>query len=62
MTEEDWDTLGRLVDRLDSAITANELPMSDSLKITGMLGIVRDVRDALKEFVIENGENFWGET
>lgn len=60
LLDDDADELGLLVDRLSNALAANELPMSDSLKITGMTGIVREVRNALRDFVVERSDyNPW---
>lgn len=60
MSKEDFDTLGRLVDRLDNATAALLLPLPPQIHIDGVRGIVESVRDELKAFVVSrSGENPW---
>lgn len=60
MSEDDLDTLGRLVDKLENALASLEMPLPPALHIEGMKGIVTDVRDSLKLFVVDRlGHNPW---
>jgi hypothetical protein len=59
VSDDDFETLGLLVDRLDNAAAATVLPVPTSILLEGMTGIVNDVRDELRSFLIERGFNPW---
>ncbi len=60
MNEDDLDTLGRMVDRLDNATAALNLPLPPAMHIEGMKGIVESVREELRTFVVQRlGHDPW---
>lgn len=62
MTEDDFEVLGQLSDKLDNATHAAVLPIPDSLHKTALTGICESVRDELRAFLAANGFNPWSET
>jgi hypothetical protein len=62
VTERDelFEELGQLADSLDSGLHATKMKLPPSIHITGMSGIMRNVRDKLAEIVKrETGEDPW---
>ena len=59
MSEDDFETLGLMVDRLDNGVAASVLPIPPSLHVEGMKGIMEDVRDELRAFLVQRGFNPW---
>jgi hypothetical protein len=61
LTDDDCETLGLLVDKLDNAAHAAVLPIPDKLHKEALTGIVGDARDQLKAFLVERGFNPWSD-
>lgn len=61
MTEDDFETLGLIVDKLENGIAATVLPLPPQIHITGMKGIMEDARDELRAFLVERGFNPWSD-
>jgi len=61
MDDDDFETLGRMVDRLDNAVAATQLPLPPDIHIAGMKGIIESVRDDLKKFLADKGFDPWDE-
>lgn len=59
MTNEDFETLGQLVDRLDAATYLEKLPLPDKLHKEAFLGAIKQGRDDLKAFLLDKGFNPW---
>lgn len=59
MNEEDFESLGELVDRLDNAAHAAVLPIPAELHSKALTGIVTDVRDELQAFLKGKGFDPW---
>lgn len=61
MTDDDLELLGTLVDRLDNAGVASALLVAPETHLAGVKGIVEEVRDALREFLVKKGFNPWSD-
>lgn len=59
MTEEDFETLGLMVDSLDNGLAATRLPLPAELHVQGMSGIMETVRNDLREFLKGKGFDPW---
>lgn len=57
MTEDQADEIGQLADRLDSSLYALKLPISQEIHITGLSGVILDVRNELARIVRANLEH-----
>lgn len=59
LSEDDCETLGVIVDRLDNATAASVLHVPDRIHKEALLGIVSAVRDELRQFLVTKGFNPW---
>jgi hypothetical protein len=59
MSEEDFETLGRMVDRMDNLSAASVIPLPNELRITALNEAIRSMRDELHAFLIERGFDPW---
>lgn len=59
MDDEDLETLGQMVDRLDSAARGALLPVAPDIHVQGMRGVIKDARDQLRAFLVGKGFNPW---
>lgn len=60
MSEAELDDLGKMADRLDAALHATQLPLPAEMHVKGMTGIIGDVRDELRAFVVARlGHDPW---
>jgi hypothetical protein len=59
MSEEDFETLGRMVDRMDNLSAASVIPLPNELRITALNEAIRSMRDELHAFLIEHGFDPW---
>lgn len=59
MTDDDFETLGLLADRLDNVAHAAVLPIPSHIHVKALTDIVGEVRDELKAFLKSKGFNPW---
>lgn len=57
MTEDQADEIGQLADKLDASLYSLKLPISKDIHITGLSGVIREVRDELVKIVRKNLEH-----
>lgn len=59
MTDDDMETLGRLVDKLDGLVSASILPLPSHIHIAGLTGAMAAARDELRALLVGKGFNPW---
>jgi len=60
LSDDDLELLGLMADRLDNAVSATSLPLPPAMHVEGMKGILTDVRDELRAFVVARlGHDPW---
>jgi hypothetical protein len=62
VSEEQLETIGRLVDKCEHLLGAAELPLPPHIHISGMTAGLQQCRDSLKELFFEMGgdKDTWG--
>lgn len=59
LSDDDLETLGLMVDRLDNFAAGAALPVSDSIHKGALLSVVRDTAEMLRTFLLSKGFNPW---
>jgi hypothetical protein len=61
MNDDDFDRLGRMVDRLDNAATAATMNLPDHIHRAALRDIVESIRDDLKALLRDRGFDPWSD-
>lgn len=59
MDDEDFETLGQMVDRMDNLSAASVIPLPNEIRITALNEAIRSMRDELQAFLVGKGFNPW---
>jgi hypothetical protein len=59
MSDEDFELLGQMVDRMDNLSAASVIPMPNELRITALNEAIRSMRDELRAMLVAKGFNPW---
>lgn len=59
LTDDEAETLGQLVDRLENGLAALQLPVGDRIHVEGLSGIMREIHTELRMLLVERGHDFW---
>lgn len=63
LTDDEWEILGQLVDKLDNGAGASELGirLTPRIHVEGLTATITKTRDALKKFCTDRGFDPWSE-
>jgi hypothetical protein len=59
VSDEEFEILGQMVDRMDNLSAASVIPMPNELRITALNEAIRSMRDELRGMLVAKGFNPW---